>query len=128
MRSKMTTFASAATPIVRINPAKPGSVSVTPNSTIAAYMNARVDGEADHRDEAEEAVEQQQEDRDEDQAADRGVARLLQRVLAERRRDVGALDGTKLHRQRTRLQHEREVLRLREARHAGDLRAAAASG
>ena len=28
MRSKMTTFASAATPIVRIAPAMPGSVSV----------------------------------------------------------------------------------------------------
>ena len=36
IRSKMTTFASAATPIVRITPAKPGSVSVTPKSKIAA--------------------------------------------------------------------------------------------
>ena len=35
MRSKMTTFASAATPIVRIRPAKPGSVSVTFRSRIA---------------------------------------------------------------------------------------------
>ena len=40
MRSKMTTFASAATPIVRIRPAKPGSVSVTLRMRIAAYMNA----------------------------------------------------------------------------------------
>ncbi len=40
MRSKMTTFASAATPIVRIRPAKPGSVSVTLKSRIAAYMKA----------------------------------------------------------------------------------------
>ena len=77
MRSKTTTFASAATPIVRINPAKPGSVSVTPKSTIAAYMNARVDREADDCDDAEEAVEHEQEQRDQDQAADRGVARLL---------------------------------------------------
>ena len=36
MRSKTTTFASAATPIVRIRPAKPGSVSVTWKSRIAA--------------------------------------------------------------------------------------------
>ena len=35
MRSKMTTFASAATPIVRMMPANPGSVSVTPKSRIA---------------------------------------------------------------------------------------------
>ena len=36
IRSKTTTFASAATPIVRIMPAKPGSVSVTLRSRIAA--------------------------------------------------------------------------------------------
>ena len=35
MRSKMTMFASAATPIVRIIPAKPGRVSVTSKSKIA---------------------------------------------------------------------------------------------
>ena len=36
MRSKTTTFASAATPMVRIRPAKPGSVSVTLKSRMAA--------------------------------------------------------------------------------------------
>ncbi len=36
MRSKTTTFASAATPIVRISPANPGSVSVTLKRRIAA--------------------------------------------------------------------------------------------
>ena len=40
MRSKMTMFASAATPIVRIMPAKPGSVSVTSKSRIAPYSSA----------------------------------------------------------------------------------------
>ena len=40
MRSKMTMFASAATPIVRIIPAKPGRVSVTLKSRIAANMKA----------------------------------------------------------------------------------------
>jgi hypothetical protein len=39
IRSKMTMFASAATPIVRINPAKPGSVSVTLKSRISAYSS-----------------------------------------------------------------------------------------
>ena len=62
---------------------------------------------------------------DRDQAADRGVPGLLQRVLAERRRDVGALDRVELDRQRARLEDEREVLRLRQRRHAGDLGAAA---
>ena len=71
-----------------------------------------VDAEADHRDEAEEAVEEEQEERDDDQAADRGVLRLLQRVLAERRRDVGALERDEVDRQRAGLQDEREVLRL----------------
>ena len=49
--------------------------------------------EAEHRDEAEEAVEDEQEDRDD--AAGRPSAAFfacVQRVLAERRRDVGALD------------------------------------
>jgi hypothetical protein len=36
MRSKMTTFASAATPSVSTMPAKPGSVRVTLKSRIAA--------------------------------------------------------------------------------------------
>ena len=84
-----------------------------------------VDAEAEHRDEAEEAVEEEQEERDDDQAADRRDLRLLQRVLAERRRDVGALERDELDRQGAGLQHEREVLRLVEARHAGDLRAGA---
>ena len=84
----MTMFASAATPIVRIIPAKPGSVSVTLKSRIAAYRKSGVDAEADHRDEAEEAVEEEQEERDEEQADDRGAHRLAERVLAERRRDL----------------------------------------
>jgi hypothetical protein len=36
MRSKMTMFASAATPNVRTRPANPGSVSVTLKSRIVA--------------------------------------------------------------------------------------------
>ena len=40
MRSKMTMFASAATPNVSTSPAKPGSVSVTLKRRIVAYRNA----------------------------------------------------------------------------------------
>src|SRR5581483_11331328 len=67
-----------------------------------AVHEGGVDPEAEQRDDAQEAVEQEQEDGDGDQAADGGVLRLLERVLAERRRDVGALDRDELDRQRAR--------------------------
>ena len=75
-------------------------------------VEERVDREPDDGDEAEEAVQQEQEERDDDEA-DRGrVPRLGQRLLAERRRDVGALDLREADGQRTGLEDEREVLRL----------------
>ncbi len=40
IRSKMTTFASAATPIVRIRPAKPGQRQRDAEQQDRAYMNA----------------------------------------------------------------------------------------
>ena len=52
--------------------------------------------------------------------------RLLQRVLAERRRDVRALDLLERDRQRAGLEHEREVLRL--ADDADARRSGAAAG
>ena len=88
----------------------------------------RVDAEADDRDDAEEAVEHEQEDGDDQQADQRGELRLLERVLAERGRDVGALDLLELDRQRAGLQDERQVLRLADALDVRDLRAGAASG
>src|SRR4029079_15157721 len=45
-------------------------------------------------------------------ADERRVPRLRERALAERRRDVGALDLLEAHRQRTGLQDECEALRL----------------
>ena len=45
-RSKMTMFASAATPIVRIRPAMPGSVSVIGMSLIEREEVERVDASA----------------------------------------------------------------------------------
>ena len=85
----------------------------------------RVDAEPDDRDDAEEAVEHEQEDRDHEQADQRGELRLLERVLAERGRDVGALDLLELDRQRAGLEDERQVLRLADARDVRDLGARA---
>ena len=70
-----------------------------------------VDREAEDRDEAEEAVEQQQEDRDDQEAGDRREDRLVERALAERRRDVGPLELLERVRQRAALEDECEVLR-----------------
>src|SRR6185437_11937986 len=64
--------------------------------------------------EAEEAVEDEQEERDDDQADERCVPGLRERALAERRRDVGALDLLERERQRTGLEDERQVLGLLE--------------
>ena len=75
-----------------------------------------VDAEPEHGDEAEEAVEDEQEERDEEQADDGGCLRLVQRVLPERRRDRGLVEGDELDGQGARLEHEREVLRLFDRR------------
>ena len=63
---------------------------------------------------------------DEQQPDERRVARLAQRVLAERRRDVRALDRDELDRQRAGLEHERESFASPSDAEPGDLRAAAA--
>ena len=125
MRSKTTTFASAATPIVRISPGEARQRQRDVEEQDRRVHERGVDAEADHRDEAEEAVEEQQEEHDGDQAADRCVLRLLQRVLTERRRDVGALERDEVDRQGAGLQHEREVLRLADAADVVDLGAGA---
>ncbi len=85
----------------------------------------RVDREPDDRDEAEEAVEEEQEERDEEEADPGRDLGLVQRVLPERRRDLGLRLGVELDGQRAGLQHEREVLGLVE-RDAGDLGAVVA--
>ena len=81
-----------------------------------------VDAEAEHRDEAEEAVRDQEEDRHEHHARDRRPQRLVQRVLAERRRDLRLRQRLEADGQGSRLEHEGEVLRLGERVEAGDLR------
>ena len=70
---------------------------------------------------AEEAVEDEQEERDEEQADDRGGLRLVERVLAERGRDRGLVERDELDRQRTGLEHEREILRLLDVADPRDL-------
>ena len=87
MRSKMTTFASAATPIVRIMPAMPGSVIVIGYRRISAVEERREDQQRDVGDEAEEPVEEQHVDHHDEQADDAREQALAQRFLAERRRD-----------------------------------------
>ena len=57
---------------------------------------------------------------------DRRAPCLLERVLAERRGDVGAVERLELDRQGARLEHERDVLRLLQRVEALDLRASAA--
>ena len=80
-----------------------------------------VDAEPEHCDEAEEAVEDEQEERHEEQADDRRRLRLVQRVLAERGRDRGLVEGDELDGQGAGLEHERQVLRLADVADAGDL-------
>ena len=86
----------------------------------------RVDAEPDDGHDAEEAVEDQEEDRDEQQTADRGFLRLVERVLAECRRDIGARQRLEGDGERTGLEDDRDVARLVERLEALDLRAPAA--
>ena len=117
----MTTFASAATPSVSTRPAKPGQRQRDVEEQDRGVEEGRVDPEPEHGDEAEEAVEDEQEERHEQQADDRGRLRLVQRVLAERRRDRGLVEGDELDGQGAGLEHEREVLRLLDRADARDL-------
>ena len=75
-RSKMTTFASAATPSVRIEPGEARQGQRDVEEQDRGVEERRVDAEADHRDEAEQAVEEEQEERDDEQADERGLPRL----------------------------------------------------
>ncbi len=81
----------------------------------------RVDPEPEHRDEAEETVEDEQEERDEEQADDRRLLRLVQRVLAEGRRDRGLVERDELDGQCAGLENEGQVLRLLDVADPGDL-------
>ena len=118
-------FASAATPIVRIRPAKPGQRERHAEQQDRAVHERRVDREAEHRDDAEEAVEASRKTATSIRPAIAALRACAQRVLAERRRDVGALDRHELDRQRAGLEHEREVASPRRRREPGDLGAAA---
>jgi hypothetical protein len=68
----------------------------------------RVDAERDRRDHAEHAVEDDQEERDDDEAGDARLQALIERLLAERGRDLRARDERELQRQRADLEDLRE--------------------
>ena len=126
MRSKMTTFASAATPSVRTRPAMPGQRQGDVEEEHRGVEQRRVHEQAEHGDEAEEAVEDQQEERHGQEADERCDLRLLERVLAERGRDVRLVERHELDRQRAGLEDDRDLLRLVERVEPGDLGATAA--
>ena len=126
MRSKMTMFASAATPNVRTSPANPGKRQRHVEEEDRRVQECRVDAEPDDRDDSEEAVEDEEEDRDEQKSGERGAFRLVERVLPEGGRDVRAVERLEIDRERTRLQHDRDVLRLADRLEALDLRPPAA--
>ena len=79
--------------------------------------------ERDGRDDAQHAVEDEQEQRDDREARDARLEALVERLLAERGRDLGARDQVELQRQGAGLEHLREVLGGRDREAAGDLRA-----
>ena len=120
----MTTFASAATPIVRIRPAKPGQRHGDVEEQDRRVHEGRVDREAGHGDDTEQPVQEQEEDRDDDQPDQRRGLRLLKRVLPERRRHVRPLDLLERDGQGTGLEDEREILRVPRLADVLDLRAA----
>ena len=104
---------------------KAGQRERHPEEEHRAVEEHPVDPETDDRDDAEEAVEEEQEERDREEAADAGDERLVERVLAERRRDVLPLHLHELDGQRAGLEDEREVLRLLNGVEARDLGPAA---
>ena len=66
---------------------------------------------ASDRDHAQHAVEDEQEERDDREAREAGDQALVERLLAERRRDLRARDQLEPERQRADLEQPREVLR-----------------
>ena len=72
---------------------------------------------------AEHAVEDEQEERDDQEAGDARLEALVERLLAERGRDLRARDQLEPQRQRAGLEHLRQVLGAGDREAAGDLRA-----
>ena len=75
----------------------------------------------DRRDDAQHAVVDDQEERDDDEARDARLQALIERLLAERGRDLRARDLVELQRQRADLEDLRQVLRGLDREAAGDL-------
>ena len=93
MRSKISTFESTPMPIVRMNPAMPGSVIAAPRYAISPEQDDQVE---DHRDDgvdARQLVVGEHEDDDEHEAGERRQDARADRVGAERRTDRRAPRG-----------------------------------
>ena len=112
MRSNMTMFASAATANVSTIPAMPGSVSVIGISLTRANSSTRVDQQRGRGHQPEHAVEDEEEEDREREARRAGEQALVERLLAERRRDLRVRDQLEVDRQRADAQALREVVRL----------------
>ena len=127
MRSKMTMFASAATPIVRIMPGEARQRQRDVEEEDRRVEEGRVDAEPEDGDEAEEAVDEEQEERDDEQAGERGASapRSASPCRASPRPGL-VIDLHELDRQRAGLEDERQVLRLADVADAGDLGAVVA--
>ena len=86
----------------------------------------RVDGQRADRDEAQHAVEDEQEEGDDGEARDAGDEALVERLLAERGRDLRGRDQLEPDRQRAGLEEVGQPLGGLDREAAGDLRARAA--
>ena len=91
MRSKISTFESTPMPIVRMNPAMPGSVMTAPEIRHEAHQDDEVQRDRHERVDAGQPVVQQHEQRDEAEADERGRDAGAHRVGAERRTDLALL-------------------------------------
>ena len=80
-----------------------------------------VDEQPEPRDQAEEAVVEDQEEEDDDEAREAGLQPLVERLLAERRRDRRLADQRELDRQRADPQELGQVLGLGDREVARDL-------
>src|SRR5579864_2087042 len=111
IRSKTSTLASTAMPMVKMTPAMPGRVSVEWNSPMPPNSSSTLHQRADRVDAAQPVVQQHHEHHQR-AADDAGAQPLADRVAAQRRPDRALLEIGYAGRQRARAQHRREVLDL----------------
>ena len=119
MRSKIRMLASTAMPTDRMKPAMPARVSVTGMSLKMRQREQRVDDQRARDGDARQAVVQQHEQHDDEQRDLAGDDALAHRVSAQRGVDGALLLDRDRHRQRARVELQRQQARLVKS-HAGD--------